>query len=419
MAWRSARTGRSRALRHPGIALAAGAVALIVFVPLAALGITVGAEFVSSECSGGQSGQDENVSAPAASVKTMGEMVTYLESQEIPAVDAAGIVGNLMQESALNPGDAGATGFGMAQWSGSWWETVSAWIRSRHQDPFSAGGQLEYIAANVTDGLDAGQFSDYIGLSEDLAAARTPQEAAIVWMNDYEQCAGAGPPGSLSFTPDSLCEAEQREGYALQAYHAAGGTQGGGGSVLVSDETPSADCPAAGGDSGELLTGPLRGYANPLAQATGIAWERTDEGVDASMTPGSPLEAFAPSTVMGIVPFYAGQPAILFRINSGLLAGKWWYLAEQVTPAVVTGQTVAAGQTVATYAPAGTGIEIGWWTPDGGYPLAHAKYHEGDATPAGADFRFLLQALGANPGTGAGQSAGVTFGDSYYPPGVP
>ena len=84
-----------------------------------------------------------------------------------------------------------------------------------------------YIAANVNDNVDGGQF--YPGLRADLAQATSAQEAALVWMNDYEQCNGAGPRGSISFTPDSLCEAERRESYAAQALQAAGGAQGGGG----------------------------------------------------------------------------------------------------------------------------------------------------------------------------------------------
>ena len=36
---------------------------------------------------------------PEQSVQTMGEDTRYLEGQGIPAIDAAGIVGNLMQES--------------------------------------------------------------------------------------------------------------------------------------------------------------------------------------------------------------------------------------------------------------------------------------------------------------------------------
>ena len=350
-----------------------------------------------------------NVTAPQQSVQTMGEDTKYLESQGIPAIDAAGIVGNLMQESGLNPTEPG---YGLAQWNAGWWPLASAWISAHGQNPNTAGGQLMYIAANVTQDVDGELF--YSGLRADLAHATSAQEAAIVWMNDYEQCSGAGPRGSLSFTPESLCEAEQRESYAAQALQAAGGAQGGGGTLLTSLTTNGA-CNAV-----FPLTGSIKGYTNPFEKATGIVWERTDQGVDAAMTPGSPLLSFAPSKVIMIVPdFYAGQPAIVAEVTAGPLAGKWWYFSEQLEPTVSPGQTVKAGQVIATYAPAGTGIEIGWWEPNGGYPLGHPGYEEGLATNAGGDFRYLLQALGANPGTGAGLSSGPTLGNGYYPTGNP
>ncbi|HEY2595275.1 MAG TPA: phage tail tip lysozyme [Chloroflexota bacterium] len=351
------------------------------------------------------------VTAPGPSVQTMGEDTKYLESEGIPAVDAAGIVGNLMQESTLNPTEPG---YGLAQWKPDWWASASAWISTHGQNPNTAGGQLMYIAANVTQGLDAGRFSDYAGLRTDLARATSAQEAAIVWMNDYEQCSGAGPAGSLSFTPYSLCEPERRETYAIQALQAAGGAQGGGGGALLTSLTTNEACNAV-----FPLTGSIKGYTNPFEKATGIVWERTDEGVDAAMAPGSPLLAFAPSKVIEIVPFYLGQPAIVFEITSGPLAGKWWYWSEQIQPTVSPGQTVSAGQVVATYAPSGTGIEIGWWEVNGGYPLGHPGYTDGLATNAGAAFRYLLQALGANPGSGVGLSSGTTIGNGYYPTGNP
>jgi len=118
-----------------------------------------------------------------------------------------------------------------------------------------------------------------------------------------------------------------------------------------------------------------------------------------------------------LVDFYAGEPAIVMQITAGPFAGKWWYMSEQIQPTVSQNQTVNAGQTIATYAPSGTGIETGWWDPNGGVTLAMATtgYTEGEATISGADFRYLLEKLGANPGTGVGMSAGTTLGKTYYP----
>ncbi|MGA2930102.1 MAG: hypothetical protein ABSG43_29755 [Solirubrobacteraceae bacterium] len=157
-------------------------------------------------------------------------------------------------------------------------------------------------------------------------------------------------------------------------------------------------------------------YVDPLAHATRIAWERTDQGVDASMTVGSSLVALGTCQVKLIVDFYEGQPAIVCQLLDGSLQGDWWYIAEQVTPIVTVGQTVQAGQQIATYAPAGTAIETGWWQPHGGAPLGHYEgYSEGHATQAGADFRYLLDQLGAGAGSGAGLSTGTTLGTADYP----
>ena len=70
---------------------------------------------------------------------------------------------------------------------------------------------------------------------------------------------------------------------------------------------------------------------------------------------------------------------------------------------MAVGQTVAAGQTVATIAPSRTGIKIGWWAPNPG-PAARRVdgYTEGHGTPAGAEFRYRLEQLGANPRDGLG-----------------
>lgn len=378
------------------------ALALAIVVPMLALAVLLAAAQV--ECGNGT--PTANVTAPAASVQTMGEDVSYLESQGIPANGAAGIVGNLMQESGLNPTEPG---YGLAQWNAGWWVEASAWISAHGQNPSTVGGQLMYIAANVNQDVDGGEF--YSGVRSDLQQASSPQDAALVWMDDYEQCSGAGFRGTTSFTPGSMCMPEARESYARQALQAAGGAQSG---VLVS-LTPDGSC-----DTADPLSGSIKGYANPFENASGVVWERTDQGVDARMDSGSPLLAFAPSKVEMIVPdFYAGEPAIIFEVTAGLLAGKWWYWSEQIRPTVSQGQTVAAGQSVGTYAPAGTGIEIGWWRRNGGYPLGHPGYAEGLATNSGGAFRYLLQALGANPGTGVGLSSGPTMGTTYYPLGNP
>lgn len=142
----------------------------------------------------------------------MSQMTSYLETQGLPTAVAAGIIGNLYQESTLNPR---APGYGLAQWNPSRWASASAWISAHGQNVNTAAGQLMYIAANVKNNVDAGSF--YSRLRADLQRASSAQQAALAWMNDYEKCDGAGRPGSLTFTQHSACRAERRQSYAAQA----------------------------------------------------------------------------------------------------------------------------------------------------------------------------------------------------------
>jgi len=313
---------------------------------------------------------------PPSGSLTAGQVVQYLETQGFTANAAAGVVGNLQQESSLDPA---APGGGLAQWIGDRSTALVAFAASRGLSPSSEQAQLEYLV------LDARR--NYAALLSQMNAAASPGTAALEWMVSYERC------------DPNACEPANRVAFANLASSAAGGAS----TVPVSLTTGAACAQAPGA------------YVNPLERATGITWERTDQGVDASMAVGSPIIALGDCQVKLIVVFYAGQPAIVCELLDGQLAGKWWYIAEQVTPEVTIGQTVHAGQQIAMYAPSGSAIETGWWEPDGGYPLGHDSYNEGVATTAGADFRYLLDQLGAGAGTGAGLSVGATLGSADYP----
>ena len=383
------------------------ALALTVVVPLVVVVVTMVA-LAQADCG---NGTPTGVTAPSGSVQTMGEMVRYLESQSIPAVDGAGIVGNLMQESGLNPIE---TGYGLAQWTPSWWALVSAWISAHGQNPNTAGGQLMYIAANVNQDVDGEQF--YAGLRSDLAHASSPQQAALVWMNDYEQCQGAGPRGSLSFTPGSLCMAEQRESYAVQALQAAGGSQRGGGSALLVSATPNGACnaslsadrqhqglhePVREGDRagvGAHRPGRRRRDAAGLA-AVGVRPEqgRDDRPRLLRGTAGDRVRDHGRAAGRQVVVPVRADPADRQSRPDGSRPGRRSRRTRRRAPA----SRSAGGRRAAA-------------TRSG-----HAGYEEGLATNAGGDFRYLLQALGANPGTGAGMSSGPTMGNTYYPTGNP
>ena len=142
-------------------------------------------------------------------------------------------------------------------------------------------------------------------------------------------------------------------------------------------------------------------YVNPLPYVTCCGhWERTDQGVDATMPVGAPIVAPSPVKILGIVPnWYAGQPLVYYELLAGPDAGRIQYVAEEITQIAHPGTLLQRGQVVARYAASGTGIEFGWSTLNG-VTLARATtgYEEGQVTPAGQSIRLWLNSLGAGAG---------------------
>jgi hypothetical protein len=150
----------------------------------------------------------------------------------------------------------------------------------------------------------------------------------------------------------------------------------------------------------ELVYAPVTNasYIDPLQYVT--RWERTDQGVDATMAVGAPILAPGTVKILAIEPnWYAGQPLVYYELLDGPQAGNVQYVAEEITDIARPGLILQQGQVIARFAPRGTGIEFGWSTING-VTLARATtgYEEGQVTPAGRSIRAWLNGLGANAG---------------------
>jgi len=139
-------------------------------------------------------------------------------------------------------------------------------------------------------------------------------------------------------------------------------------------------------------------YIDPLQYVD--HWERTDQGVDATMPVGAPILAPSKVKILAIEPdWYAGQPLVYWELLAGPDAGMEQYVAEEITNIAPPGSILQQGQVIARYAASGTGIEYGWSTADGvTLAVATTGYEEGEVTPAGVSMRNWLNALGANAG---------------------
>ncbi len=139
-------------------------------------------------------------------------------------------------------------------------------------------------------------------------------------------------------------------------------------------------------------------YIDPLRYVN--QWERTDQGVDATMPVGAQILAPSQVKILAIEPdWYAGQPLVYWELLTGPDAGKEQYVAEQITNIAPPGAILQQGQMIARYAASGTGIEYGWAAASGvTLAVATTGYEEGQVTPAGANMRNWLNGLGANAG---------------------
>jgi hypothetical protein len=123
---------------------------------------------------------------------------------------------------------------------------------------------------------------------------------------------------------------------------------------------------------------------------------RTDMGVDLCLEPDQPIHAIGNGVVAGIIRDWDGkEPYVWYELTSGPDAGRYVYVAEQITGLPAIGQTLRPGDVIARYAKRGTCIETGWAAADGETQAqATTGYTEGEVTVAGVAFARMLISLG-------------------------
>lgn len=130
------------------------------------------------------------------------------------------------------------------------------------------------------------------------------------------------------------------------------------------------------------------GLANPIGK--GFVRGRIDEGVD--FTGSGPLYAMGAGTITEVIG--SGWPGGIY-INLKMDNGMYVYYAENITPTVISGQRVKAGQLIGYGHNSYPFIEIGIGTSQSQTPAAHSHYTEGVATAEGQQMAALLSSLGA------------------------
>jgi hypothetical protein len=166
---------------------------------------------------------------------------SYFINKGLTDVQSAGIIGNLMQESGMDPTISqydGGEGRGIAQWSaGGRWDTDSGdnendFASQSGEDPWALNTELDFIWFELTN------FPGY-GLA-DLQGATSVGDAVYAFMSDYERCGD--------------CDQSQRDAYANDALSELGnGGDPGGGATCYSStlgrDMPQDACVQSSADS--------------------------------------------------------------------------------------------------------------------------------------------------------------------------
>ena len=113
--------------------------------------------------------------------------------------------------------------------------------------------------------------------------------------------------------------------------------------------------------SAAVASGPGDSYRNPLRLVSGLVAQRIDDGAD--FAGAGPVYAIGDGVVTAATGSNGGWPGggwITYQLTSGPARGLVVYVAEDVTPAVVTGQRVTPTTVIGTMYNGPDGIETGW-----------------------------------------------------------
>ena len=251
-------------------AVLAGALALVFLAFLAACGQAA------------SDGEEERTGA-AASALTANDKTAfdYFLGKGLTPVQAAGIVGNLDQESNMNPGavQPGGPGRGIGQWSvGGRWDHDSgdnavAYASTHGMSVSSLGLQLDFIWFELTT------FPGY-GLAA-LKNSTTTTAATLAFMKDFEACGACLSSQRISYANAALAAYgnDHVDAGADAAKHDGGKNDGGAnGEGDGSVGAPGAEHDDGGASPPTQQTTAAQGHVNdPGADPGGCSIARADE----------------------------------------------------------------------------------------------------------------------------------------------
>lgn len=311
-------------------------------------------------CVAGSEVEEETTQAATTAFANDQPAYNFFVAKGLTNFQAAGIVGNLDQESGVNPASVqygGGPGRGIAQWSvGGRWDTsandnVLGYASRQGESSGSLNLQLEFIWYELT--------TYGYGFSE-LKATTNVTDATVAFMDKYEIC--------------GTCDQTQRVNYAKDVLAAYGATPAWG-AKYVSQSWPLASMPAFTVKCGESVAATIT-----LKNVGGKTWNS--------------------NTKLGTT---------MPRDRTSIFAGADWAAGNRA--AAISG-TVAPGAdgkfTFAFDGPTGAACVPGMYDEHFGVVQETVAWFSdnGEGGPPDDQIEALIQLVPGDPGSGSGSGSG-------------
>lgn len=243
---------------------------------------------------------------------------------------AIGIVANLRRESGYRTATPDNSSYeGMSQWSrNDRWPKFVKWAENKGLDPYDRNAQAQYIAVELKQ----------LGTDKRIVKAKTPEEAASIFYNEFERGAYSKPVKGNSYNPDNPHENKNKA--FVQDISGRNPDIGKRTSQVVVSPPASPSITPTKGAIGTILP-----QGNPqFSSGFKWRWGKQHRGHDYGVDANSPVLSAQDGKVVDIYRNFGGHGDAVVVEHSDGTRNVYGHVDSKVN----IGDSVKKGQTIAT-----------------------------------------------------------------------